>query len=87
MPIVPITQEKAAALNLYLYFGSLVADDPGHCSQGGELIGRYLGVNARKVAQQGGLPHRRKPHKPDTGITRFGHVETWMIGKADEEIK
>ena len=62
---------------MYLYLGSLVADDAGHRGEGGELVGRHLRVHARQVTEQGGLPHRGEAHKPDTGITRFGHIETW----------
>ena len=76
---------KTVAPDVYLYLSPLVADDAGHRGEGGELVGRHLRVHPRQVTEQGGLPHRREAHKPDTGITSFGHIKTWRNRRGYEE--
>ena len=43
---------------IYLYFGSLVPDDPRDGGQGGELVRSHLGVHPGQVGEKGGLAHR-----------------------------
>ena len=78
----PTLAEVEVSLEAYLDLCTFVADHSWYSSEGGELIRSNFWVDASQVTEQSGLAYWGEPHKPNTGISSFCHIETYSTNGA-----